>query len=273
LEAAWSREFNEADGEGVLDGEDGVGALGPDGMAAGTPGKEGPTVSLRGETGDIARGIVATSSAEASRGSEQLLEAIECAAGEVLAWERYMEELEMARSLGHTTSEVAPPPQNPLLLGGVTPGLFVLKALRAIAPGDIDQALLVLPFAPALSLLRFLALAMRRGSSLELASRASLLLLRVHGPQLTASGQYTPFLRLLKNSALGSLEKARDLIGVNCAGLGSWETELAGEAVASLKFGETLTTGEEGTAAGEGKGKGRSSKLVSFGKRRKVVLL
>lgn len=310
LEAAWGKEFKEADGEGVLAGEDEVGAIGQDGMALEDgEGEEGGEVEVGGGkrrgagggsgkpvtmgfvgagvmvaagagAGASSTGVVAAASGEASRSGERLMDALELAGKEVEAWERYVDECNMAASLGHSVDGVAPPPQNPALLGNVTPGQYVLKALKAIAPGDIDQVLLLLPFPAALTLLRFLALGMKRGLALELCARCTLLLLRCHGPQLTASGRHAPFLGLLKQSSLASLQGARDTIGVNIAGLKAWDKELEGETVAALRFGETLSGevegGEEGKAgkAGGGKAaKGGAKNTVSIGKRRKVTLL
>lgn len=61
---------------------------------------------------------------------------------------------------------------------------YVLKTLRDTRPGDIDQALLSLPFADVLSLLPHLHHALRKGVAVELAAKCVLLLLKLHHKQV-----------------------------------------------------------------------------------------
>jgi U3 small nucleolar RNA-associated protein 12 len=280
LEGVWGRDA-EGDGEAVLSREDAVGPVGLDGQ--GIPTEEGKVVtaplaapgggssSSAGGGGSSATAIVASASAESSRGGERLFEALAIAIKEQEAWERYVEECDMAEELGEDVGGVVPPQLNAALLGA-TPTAHVVKTLRSIAPGDLDQVLLLLPFSSAFILLRFLALALAKGQAIELGARAVLLLLRCHGAQLTASGRHGAFLRLLRDSVLRALGEARDTVGFNAAGLGALEACLAGEALVKLEFGKALSSSAESGEGGPSKGKFGDG-LVNAGKRQKVRLL
>ena len=267
------KEGRDVDGEAIAAGMDAVGPLRADGTASPSAEGEGGrvvTAPLAGAEGAPPTALVAHATRDSARSGERLVDALALAEGELEAWGEYAADLASARAAegdeAAAVASVEPPPRNPELLG-LTPVRHVLKALRAIPPGDVDQVLLLLPFAQAASLMRMLVTCLRRGAGVELCARACLLLLRLHAPQLSAAPRHAPLLRALREGALAAVGAAKDVVGFNAAALRAWAAELEGEAVAALAFGQALS--EEP----EVKAKGRGEPLVSIGKRQKVRLL
>jgi U3 small nucleolar RNA-associated protein 12 len=261
-----------AEGEGVATGGDAVGPLGGDGLARASAEGEGRVVTapLAGAGGEGGGGaptaLVAHATRDSARAGEALSDALALAGGELLAWAEYAADLASALAAGEREASVEPPPRNPELLG-LTPSRHVLKALRAIPPGDVDQVLLVLPFSSAVALMRLLVVCLGGGAGVELCTRSCLLLLRLHGPQLAAAPRHGPLLRALRDGALAAVGAAKDVVGFNAAALEAWAEELKGEAAAAIAFGQVLS-GEAVTDKG-----GEQEPLVSLGKRQKVRLL
>jgi U3 small nucleolar RNA-associated protein 12 len=260
-----------AEGEGVAAGADAVGPVGADGAALPSGEGEGRVVTapLGAGGGDAPpTALVAHATRDSVRAGEALTDALALAEGELLAWAEYAADLASAEAAGEGAGAVEPPPRNPELLG-LTPTRHVLKALRAVPPGDVDQVLLVLPFSSAVSLMRMLVACLGRGASVELCTRACLLLLRLHGAQLAAAPRHAPLLRALRDGALAAVGAAKDVVGFNAAALEAWGEELRGEAAAALAFGKVLSE----DAGGDGGAGKKEEPLVSMGKRQKVRLL
>ena len=237
LEEEREREFDDAvegqirdpDGDALLDGVDAVGAVGADGIAITTdadgsgpanaaPLGGAPLLLLAAAADGAGTAVVAHATRDTSRGGDRLLEAIGLAATEYAAWREYAEDVAAARAAGDGDAVVDPPPKNVLLLG-LTPSALVLRTLRAIRPSDLDQVLLVLPFADALQLLRVLCHLLRSGQCAELCGRAALLLLRVHHSQLVANEACRPLLTALARVLHGAVRAHKDRAGFVLAGL------------------------------------------------------
>lgn len=127
-----------------------------------------------------------------------------------------------ANLVAKTTQEAAasgkPLAPNPLLLG-MEPEAYMLRAVRAVRPADVEQALLLLPFPDALRLLGHLSGWLAAGADVELCVRVATLLLRIHQAPLAATpAAREPLLALQRNmrSAVGGL---RDCVGYNAAAL------------------------------------------------------
>lgn len=109
---------------------------------------------------------------------------------------------------------------NPLLLG-LSPDEYVLRAVSSVRASELEQALLLLPFASAVSLLGFCARWLRRGTDLELACRVATLLLGLHYPQLSSSRTSRQALLSLHEHLRPRLKQLRDSIGFNVAAMGA----------------------------------------------------
>lgn len=266
------------DGEDLLPGgAEEVGALGKDGVAATVGGGSGgggmdgdaPVVTAAlpgvdaGGAGAEASAVIAHATGDTAKGSDRLLEALAIAVEETDKWNEFAEDVAAAKAAGDEEglASIEAPPRNPLLMG-LTPAAFILKTLRAIRPSDIDQVLLLLSFTDALRLLRYLLLLLRRRQGVELAARASLLILKVHHSQLSSTRSAQPLVMALRDALQGAVREARDVVGFNLAGLRFTETALASAAAASGSLTES-----DGPAAGPS-----AHAEISIGKRKKIQI-
>jgi U3 small nucleolar RNA-associated protein 12 len=109
---------------------------------------------------------------------------------------------------------------NPLLLGR-SPNEHVLQAVACVKASELEQALLVLPFASVLELLKQCTHWLEQGIDVELSCRVATLLLRLHQPQLSTSQQARPVLLDLSKHLRPTLIRLRDSIGENVAAMRS----------------------------------------------------
>jgi U3 small nucleolar RNA-associated protein 12 len=97
---------------------------------------------------------------------ERIAEALELADGELALWVEY-EEAKKGLSAERATA-VPPPPRNALLAAhDVTPEAWVLRVVEGIPNAALQDALLVLPFEKAISLMSYLALWAQKASILS----------------------------------------------------------------------------------------------------------
>lgn len=107
---------------------------------------------------------------------------------------------------------------NPLLRG-MNPSAYVLRKVRDVKPGDLEIALMSLPFSDALSLLGYLCEWLEHGGSqVETVARVSTLLVRLHLPQLSTSTSARETLIHLQGLLRSVLKDMKDTMGFNLAG-------------------------------------------------------
>jgi U3 small nucleolar RNA-associated protein 12 len=174
-------------------------------------------------------------SRESVRAADKLLEAMSLARETREAWDDHERDLEQAvrdmpsesrterilsRRAGERLKPLVAPPAPKIELLKRTPSEHVLATLRSIAPGDREQAMLLLPLSGALELLSYLHLHIANGTDVELSVRSALFLVRLHYPQIVSSSHEMrsrlAHLREVIHARVGSLRK---LVGVNQAGL------------------------------------------------------
>jgi U3 small nucleolar RNA-associated protein 12 len=275
--ASRSGQGRDPDGDDVLGRNDEVGAVGKDGTVK-PLGKgddddaNGPAVTapLPGMDAGVAEasGVVAHATTDTSRGTDRLLEALQLASEETDKWTEYAQDVQSAQKSGDmeaATTGITPPPRNPLLLG-LTPAGFILRTLRNIRPSDVDQVLLMLPFADAVKLLKYLILLLRHGQGVEIASKAALLILQVHHSQISSTKSLQPLVTSLQEAMLGAVSNLKNRVGFNMAGLKFLDvTAKTAIEAAGSSFGD----GSDDAAGGAGKG---AHAEIRFGKRRNVAI-
>jgi len=219
--AAVERNLRDPDGDDVVDG---VGdAVGPvdaaTGMAKPTE-LDAPVAAapLVGTALADASLVVARATADSSKGVDRLVEALTVAREEAAKWREYADDVAAAVAAGDAPTVVDAPARNPLLLD-LTPAMFIVRTLRGIRPGDLDQVLIVLPFADALDVLRYMHHCLRRRVAVEMCARVVLLLLRVHQHTLATTHALQPMLTSLQATLSAAVGAHRDRIGYNAAGL------------------------------------------------------
>lgn len=225
------------DGDAIIGGVgDAVGPVGADGLAA--PAAEDAvvtTVSVSGMALPETSLIVAQASKDAAKGSDRLIEALTLAGAETAKWMEYAQDLTSARAAGDADNVVTTPTRNPELLG-LTPAAYVLRTLRQVRPGDVDQVILVLPFSDALQLLRYMYHLLRLRQGVELCSRVALLILRMHSGQIVATATLLPLVTGLRDTLHAAVSEVRDLVGINAAGLRFLDKTLQEAAAAAARL-------------------------------------
>lgn len=85
---------------------------------------------------------------------------------------------------------------------------------------DLEQALLLLPFASALLLLEYLSAWLDEGTKVELCCQVTTMLLRLHQRQLAGTPRAREVLHALRARVRPRLQQLKDTIGFNMAGCG-----------------------------------------------------
>ena len=83
---------------------------------------------------------------------------------------------------------------------------------------DLEQALLLLPFASALQLLACLAVWLESGVKVELSCQGTTMVLRLHQQQLAATPRCRATLLALRRHVRPALQGLKDIMGLNLAG-------------------------------------------------------
>ncbi|EIE21123.1 transducin family protein [Coccomyxa subellipsoidea C-169] len=149
---------------------------------------------------------------EVLSGAESIADALELAAAEAERHRAFAAEAAAAGAPGKA------PPANPLLAGRSVEE-YVLAAVGRVRAGDLEQALLVLPFSDALRLLHYLCSWLARGSRVELVSRAAALLVRLHHAQLLATPSARAPLVRLRGLLRQRTQGLKDTLGFNLAAM------------------------------------------------------
>ena len=158
--------------------------------------------------------VTARLSSDSLTAGERLMEAIDIAVAE--------RETRRASAAAASPSGLqASPAVNPFLLG-LSPSAFVLASLSALPLPALDDCLLLLPFAQAVSLLSLLADALEAGEAeaeLETCATAVVLLLQLHEPQIVSQKAALADLKRLRAALRRRLRRLKGLLGRNRAAL------------------------------------------------------
>jgi len=132
--------------------------------------------------------------------------------------------------------------RNPMLLG-LSPYMYMLRALRNIKAPDLEQALLVLPFHYVTRLIGMLIRLVKKGLDVELCAKCAVHLLRCHQAQLLHTHNLLEEMLVLKDLLSQSIGSYRSLVGVNMAGVKAmkrrWD-EMQEDGVGALAVKQTV---------------------------------
>ncbi|KAK3043031.1 hypothetical protein RJ639_002599 [Escallonia herrerae] len=106
-----------------------------------------------------------------------------------------------------------------LLMLGLSPSDYILRALSNVHTNDLEQTLLALPFSDALKLLSYLKDWSSNPDKVELVCRVATVLLRLHHNQLVATAAARPVLTLLKDILHERVKECKDTLGFNLAAM------------------------------------------------------
>jgi U3 small nucleolar RNA-associated protein 12 len=143
------------------------------------------------------------------------------------------------------------PPINPLMLG-LPPGSYVLRTVSGVRSSDLEQALLLLPFADALRLMRYVSDWLEQNAHVELCCRAAALLLRLHHAQLVATPAARGVLVALQRRLRAAARGLKDTLGFNVAALR--HLRRAGEEAAGVAGGDSVAAARRQLLGGGGGG-------------------
>lgn len=224
--------------EADLEGQEGRGAL--------SLGGGGRNDDDEGEDGGKGAG-------EGVAAGRKTLETVSAADAIVEALELAVHEEERVRAAAqeaaaNNTNNLTP---NPMLLGR-TPSQHVLSVVAGIRASDLEQALLLLPFNDALTILDYLVEWLEQGSQVELLCRISTLLLRVHMQQLIGTPTARPVLIKLKELLRSRVQYMKDMVGFNVAAMTHLQrvVKMRSFAAGGGGDGEDGEEGEEGGPVG-----------------------
>ncbi|KAG0623863.1 hypothetical protein M758_3G207300 [Ceratodon purpureus] len=114
-----------------------------------------------------------------------------------------------------------------VLMLGLSPPAYVLRAISSVRPSDLEQALLSLPFSDALKLLNYTQEWIASGNQVELVCRVVVMLIRIHHSQLTATSSARATLSSLHPVIHAGVQKLKDVMGYNSAGMALVQNMLA----------------------------------------------
>ncbi|XP_068652601.1 uncharacterized protein [Aristolochia californica] len=106
-----------------------------------------------------------------------------------------------------------------VLMLGLSPSDYVLRALSNVQTNDLEQTLLALPFSDALKLMSYLKDWVFNSAKVELVSRVATVLLQIHHNQLISTPSARPLLTQLKDLLHQRVKECKDIIGFNLAAM------------------------------------------------------
>ncbi|CAF0914831.1 unnamed protein product [Rotaria sordida] len=161
-------------------------------------------------------GLATLKTIESLKGAESVIEALDIWREEKL---KLAEHEATQKALG---KEIPPPPRHFMLqaLGSsYTAERFVFESLRKIPASDLEATLLLLPFDYVQKLLSLLIYYLDRFQSPELCVKCAVFLIKIHHGVLTSSHQYLNIVEQLRTHCMDAVEKLRNNVGFNLAGL------------------------------------------------------
>ncbi|KAJ4382695.1 beta transducin [Didymella sp. IMI 355093] len=117
--------------------------------------------------------------------------------------------------------KIAPPQRNVMFmaLGNISAERHVLNTMAKIPAAQLQDALLVLPFASLPALFTFLSIWVQKGWNVTLTCRVLFFMLKTHQKQIVASRELKTVLEDMRSDLRRGLSGNKDLIGFNVAAL------------------------------------------------------
>jgi len=263
-------EERDAEAEATMDADIAARADADDPMGEGVPEAPGAD-GAPGRAAAPESTAVGGGSRESVSAADRLLGALSLAAEVRNAWSEYEKDLRSAvrdqapaamderaamRASGEAVRPLVPPPAPKLELLKRTPAEHVLHTLRAVRPADREQAILLLPFAGALDLLRCMHHHVRRGVDVEMCAGTALFVVRLHHARLTASPGLRAELSTLRATLRERVGELRSVFGFTRAGMRFLDRAAASASSDGAAGGFLADTGADDDTGARSAGRG-----------------
>lgn len=106
-----------------------------------------------------------------------------------------------------------------ILMLGLSPSDYVLRAISNVNTNDLEQTLLSLPFSDTLKLMSYLKDWASNPDKVELICRIATVLLQTHYNQLVTTPSARPVLTVLRDILYTRVKECKDTIGFNLAAM------------------------------------------------------
>ncbi|KAK1429457.1 hypothetical protein QVD17_11666 [Tagetes erecta] len=126
-----------------------------------------------------------------------------------------------------------------IIMLGLSPSDYILRAVSKVHTNDLEQTLLALPFADALKLLSCLKDWSSNLDKVELVCRIATVLLQVHHNQLVATTSTRPLLALLRDILHARVKECKDTLGFNLAAMDHLKQLMASKSDAPFRDAKT----------------------------------
>ncbi|XP_010548896.1 PREDICTED: WD repeat-containing protein 3 [Tarenaya hassleriana] len=142
--------------------------------------------------------------------TDSIIEAIDVAEEEKKSLSAYEEEKAMAKVVDY---------QPNIVMLGLSPSEYVLRATSNVKTNDLEQTLLAVPFSDATKLLSYLKDWSSSPDKVELVCRVATILLQAHHNQLVTTPAARPVLTILRDILHARVKESKDTIGFNLAAM------------------------------------------------------
>ncbi|KAG8376622.1 hypothetical protein BUALT_Bualt09G0082600 [Buddleja alternifolia] len=126
-----------------------------------------------------------------------------------------------------------------IIMLGLSPSEYVLRAVSSVRTNDLEQALLALPFSDSLRVLSYLKDWVAFPDKVELVCRVATVLLQIHHNQLISTVSARPVLSLLKNILHPRVKECKDTLGFNLAAMDHLKQLMAAKSDAPFRDAKT----------------------------------
>ncbi|PIA54777.1 hypothetical protein AQUCO_00900986v1 [Aquilegia coerulea] len=155
-------------------------------------------------------GLAGKKTKETLSATDLILDALDAAEVELNRMAQHKEEKEHG-----AVSDFQP---NVILLG-LSPSDYVLRALSNTQTNDLEATLMALPFSDALKLMSYLKDWSSIPDKVELVCRVATILLQIHHNQLVTTPAARPVLTILKDILFARVKECKDTLGFNLAAM------------------------------------------------------
>ncbi|XP_071697523.1 uncharacterized protein [Rutidosis leptorrhynchoides] len=177
-----------------------------------------------------AAAIAGKKTQETLSATDSIIEALDIAAEELKRMAEHEEEKRSGKSAEFRSN---------IIMLGLSPSEYILRAVSKVHTNDLEQTLLSLPFSDALKLLSYLKDWSSNPDKVEVVCRIATVLLQLHHNQLVATTTCRPLLALLRDILHARVKECKDTLGFNLAAMDHLKQLMASKSDAPFRDAKT----------------------------------